>query len=200
VVWVWSATTCKGPGAAESAGGDALQFWGEEAIKITLPYGQRSVQALAFSEEGQNLSEDGEEVDDEDEDEAMEGETTFRYSGDLLVTVSTDNEHTVNVWKWREKGADGNAKLLAYAPNTQVGRQQSDCSSVLRCLHPRAAPPRTGGPHPAPLCMAMLLSTVCPPPPHPRCAGCTSAGVLRRVPATLQVLHGGGPCAAPGGA
>ena len=80
MVWVWSATTCKGPGAAESAGGDALQFWGEEAIKITLPYGQRSVQALAFSEEGQNLSEDGEEVD-----EAMEGETTFRYSGDLLA-------------------------------------------------------------------------------------------------------------------
>jgi hypothetical protein len=199
VVWVWSATTCKGPGAAESAGGDALQFWGEEAIKITLPYGQRSVQALAFSEEGQNLSEDGEEVDDEDEDEAMEGETTFRYSGDLLVTVSTDNEHTVNVWKWREKGADGNAKLLAYAPNTQVGRQQSDCSSVLRgCTHAPPLPALRA--HTPPRCAWPCCSQRSTPPPYPRCAGCTSAGVLRRVPATLQVLHGGGPCAAPGGA
>ena len=44
----------------------------EEPIEIKLPYGQRAVQCMGFSKTG---------------------------TGDLLATVSTDNEHTVNIWQ-----------------------------------------------------------------------------------------------------
>jgi hypothetical protein len=27
--------------------------------------------------------------------------------GNLLATVSTDNEHTINIWNWRDCRADG---------------------------------------------------------------------------------------------
>ena len=57
-----------------------------EPIRIKLPYGQRGVQALAFSRSGKQ---------------------------ELLVTVSTDNAHTVNVWAWKERDPAGNVKLIA---------------------------------------------------------------------------------------
>eukprot|EP01047_Picozoa_sp_COSAG01_P010537 COSAG01_NODE_448_length_16920_cov_3570.438143_3_plen_195_part_00 len=52
----------------------------EEPIRIKLPYGQRAVQCMGFSKHGDN---------------------------GLLATVSTDNEHTVNIWNWRDCNVDG---------------------------------------------------------------------------------------------
>ena len=67
-----------------------------EPVRVRLPYGERGVQSLAFSRTGNK------------ED-----------TGDMLVTVSTDNMHTVRVWKWKELDASGNVKLLAACASSQ---------------------------------------------------------------------------------
>lgn len=91
-VWIWSASTLKGPqGLKGRARGEKL-----EPVKIKLPYGERGVQCLAFSRTGNKEN-----------------------TGDTLVTVSTDNLHTVRVWKWKELDAAGNVKLIAAAASSQ---------------------------------------------------------------------------------
>ena len=64
----------------------------EDPIEIKLPYGQRAVQCMGFSKTG---------------------------TGDLLATVSTDNEHTINIWNWRDCRVDGVDVALA----TGIGKQ-----------------------------------------------------------------------------
>ena len=88
IVWIWSSSAVMNK---ENEHGRAQgPKWMEEnkqlaarekndPIKIELPRGQRGVQALAFSRCGEQ---------------------------DLLLTVSTDNEHTVNVWEWRRREED----------------------------------------------------------------------------------------------
>eukprot|EP01051_Picozoa_sp_SAG22_P010450 SAG22_NODE_943_length_6400_cov_3.214093_2_plen_86_part_00 len=38
---------------------------------------------------------------------------------DLLLTVSLDNQHTINVWEWRKRDPEGNVRLLASAASSQ---------------------------------------------------------------------------------
>ena len=69
VVWIWSA---EGVTDRDKDPGPETR---EEPIEIKLPYGQRAVQCMGFSQTGE---------------------------GNLLATVSTDNEHTINIWNWRD--------------------------------------------------------------------------------------------------
>ena len=86
VVWIWSAEGVtdrdKDPGPEGN----------EDPIEIKLPYGQRAVQCMGFSQTG---------------------------TGDLLATVSTDNEHTINIWNWRDCRVDGVDVPMA----TGIGKQ-----------------------------------------------------------------------------
>ena len=86
VVYIWSAEGVtdrdKDPGPEGR----------EEPIDIRLPYGQRAVQCMGFSQTG---------------------------TGDFLATVSTDNEHTINIWNWRDCRQDGVDIPLA----TAIGKQ-----------------------------------------------------------------------------
>ena len=86
VVWIWSA---EGVTDRDKDPGPETR---EEPIEIKLPYGQRAVQCMGFSQTGE---------------------------GNLLATVSTDNEHTINIWNWRDCRADGVDVPLA----TGIGKQ-----------------------------------------------------------------------------
>ena len=78
VVWIWSASTLKGPQDPTGR---------SEPLMLQLPYGHRGVVVCGFDK-----------------------------TGSKLATVSTDDEHTVSIWDWKNKTVEASGSACQGIP------------------------------------------------------------------------------------